>query len=691
MPESWGEESPGGYSPNDLEAYFDDMIVDDGRESSMYDDYGDESRLVRSASMGKMGRPALVSTRGLGGPGYPSSSNAGPSSGPDPMPIRRGPFQDGAGFAEASNSSLSIPIMKAPTPTPRNVTPSPQPTVDALLKAYGAASSTDPTDTRKNTPSPRPYSRLSAIRRPPKLDMDAAGKRESRASMTSLPDLIRRATRLAAMMDRGKRPASRIDVAADASDGDWRNDTGDEKSVSNERRESRLSDMLAAFPPPAQIGSRVRQSLDNLRRMSAQGSWPLAGGRGGQQGDGSGSADDERSPVKQRKEEEKSGRRCCGLPLWAFLLIMVVVIVIIAAAVVIPLQFFVFRKQTNNIGQTPALQQCQAQLECANGGSNVVSQNLCSCICTNGFTGSTCNVAGATGCTTTNLVSPGAETITNVTIGQAIPRLIAQAEANFSVPLAGTSILAKFNAGNLSCAAENALVTFDGQSVRTAGTDGTGAEGQVLAAGGSFPLVGDTVLAAEPAANVQVAATTLMIPPGSATMTTTVVLYPTPTGAAANPAGDGGGFTANAGAPQPAAFTTVITVGPGGTTTVIATTITLTGGFGPNPTAPPVAAPSAAFSVSDVTVDFARVAVLYILQEETLADAVAAQTALQRFFAAANQAGRSRFGGTSGVTVGMAQNVSLGGRNSIDLTRFLIDTGLGGPLVGGGPRAAVGR
>jgi hypothetical protein len=61
------------------------------------------------------------------------------------------------------------------------------------------------------TPSPKPPSRLSGLKRPPKLDIDAVREMEARGSITSLPDLIRRATRLAAMMDRGKRPASRFD------------------------------------------------------------------------------------------------------------------------------------------------------------------------------------------------------------------------------------------------------------------------------------------------------------------------------------------------------------------------------------------------------------------------------------------------------------------------------------------------
>lgn len=54
------------------------------------------------------------------------------------------------------------------------------------------------------------YNRHSAIRRPPKLNLNAVRDAEARGSLTSLPDLIRRATKLASMMNEGKRPASRL-------------------------------------------------------------------------------------------------------------------------------------------------------------------------------------------------------------------------------------------------------------------------------------------------------------------------------------------------------------------------------------------------------------------------------------------------------------------------------------------------
>lgn len=219
MPESWGTPSP-MESPRYDEAFYDDTIMEERSPSegmsmrSMQDDDGDESRLVRSASVGRRGKAALVTTT-------PSGSRE-PNWNEDPMrpsasPLQPSPFSDGTGYTEASsNSSGTVPSAKmsrAPAGTAL--------AADAILDAYGAASAMDPRAPRRAslTPSiqmdpydPRGYSRYSAIRRPPRLDIDAVRQAETRGSLTSLPDLIRRATRLAASLDRGRRPASRFDL-----------------------------------------------------------------------------------------------------------------------------------------------------------------------------------------------------------------------------------------------------------------------------------------------------------------------------------------------------------------------------------------------------------------------------------------------------------------------------------------------
>lgn len=382
--------------------------------------------------------------------------------------------------------------------------------------------------------------------------------------------------------------------------------------------------MLAAFPPPAGTPAQNRRSRGSWFRRSTS-SWPLAPVE-----------DDDlraRAVPEQGGVSEKDGkkrRRCCGLPLWAFILISILVVLIVAAAIAVPLYFFVFRDNNGNQNSAaePALTECQTQLRCENGGTNVVSRGVCSCICTNGFTGSTCAVGGATGCTTTNLVLMGQDgDITNVTLGQAIPRLIQQAQTNFTVPLMGTSILAKFNQESLSCIAQNSLVTFDGRATRTGiptaevvvdDDDDLSRDSQDL--DGQFAEIATIT---EPALQVM---TTLV---GTVTVTTTITSFPTP---------------------DP--------------TTVITSSIaTPTSSF-----VPPQ--PTATFTVTEEVLDFSRVTVLYILQERDLTSATGAQSNLQQFFAQASRGSEVRGGG---VTVEMATSVRLVDGISVDLVNFLIN------------------
>lgn len=216
MPESWGTPSPVG-TPRYADAFFDDTIMEERSPSegmSMQDEDGDESRLVRSASVGRRGKAALVTTT-PSGPREPNGSEE--PMRPTASPLQPSPFNDGTGYTEASsNSSGTVPSAKK-TRAPVGAALG----ADAVLDAYGAASATDPRASRRMSASPniqmdpndpRGYSRYSAIRRPPRLDIDAVREAETRGSLTSLPDLIRRATRLAASLDRGRRPASRFDL-----------------------------------------------------------------------------------------------------------------------------------------------------------------------------------------------------------------------------------------------------------------------------------------------------------------------------------------------------------------------------------------------------------------------------------------------------------------------------------------------
>ncbi|KAL7621148.1 hypothetical protein AAE478_008464 [Parahypoxylon ruwenzoriense] len=630
IPESFGNISP-AYSPSAV--YADDAIA----EESVVSDDADESRLVRNASIGKRGKPSLVTTG--------SFEKKDSTLRPGPRPIQDGPFQGGTGYLEASSSSSGNGSREAVGTAL---------TADNMLSAFEGASAMDPSSIRKATPSPRP-ARFSAIRRPPRLDIDAVRAAEARGSLTSLSDLIRRATRLAALMERGRRPASRFD------DLDFPEDVygrDPEKDLSYDpRHQSGLSDMLAAFPPP---GSRngVRQS-----RLSI--SWPL----GRRSFRGPPAATDRAIEVEPEPEPEKKGRRCCGLPIWTFIVLLIILLCIIAAAVVVPVKFLVIDKPANNAAQ-PAIADCEAQLNCANGGTNVVLQGVCSCICSNGFTGANCTIPTSQGCTTTSITTADSS-FNNVTIGQAIPRLIKDAQANFSVPLVATVIQAKFNRESLSCNTENALVTFNGRSLRTQ-------DGLAKVSDLSF----NSELAQDAVAAAAIPITLSVLPDVKLTLTV------------GDPVGTGtfsGSFVVTT-------LTAPTTISG---STIFATTITRSNSIRTTPTPYPTSAPTTpaptastasttsrtsiatpqptdTFVLTEEVVDFARVAVLFVFQQETLDDASTAQTSIQKFFSNVDSTQNM----SSSMTIEQATNLTIGGGNTIDLVNLFVDVG-NGQKVGG--------
>ena len=437
--------------------------------------------------------------------------------------------------------------------------------------------------------------------------------------------------------------------------------------------------MLAAFPPPAQAGaSSSRHSLRQSFRRSASPAWPLPFRRSTSSspetainvdGPANGSPgeniyrDNNKSKNlgnghshNKSEQEKKHGRpRVCGLPVWGFVVVFVIALMLIAAAIVIPVQLLVLQNRDDNT-QT-ALDECQSQLNCANGGTNVISQGICSCICTNGFTGSDCSIPGSTGCITATISSTDLTNTSNVTLGQAIPRLIESSQANFSIPLSATAILAKLNAGNLSCASQNALVTFDGRSMP--GSDAPASTRSITQneAELDWHVVG-------PAANQLLAV--ILNPGRSSTLTVNTVITGLAYGAI---------ITAPA---RTRVFVTTVTfsasipskTGTGAPVPTKTSTIFATTTRNVNTATAPAPLPPGSFVPSSETFDFARVAVLFVLEQQTLTDAANAQRSMQRFFSTTESTGSS---------ITQAMNVTAGGSNSVDLVNFRVDVG-DGPL-----------
>lgn len=343
--------------------------------------------------------------------------------------------------------------------------------------------------------------------------------------------------------------------------------------------------MLNAFPPPGWTTPTIRDS--NSRPPSA---WP------------SGMGDYSKSHLSQQAGFSNKPRKCCGLPFWAFLILLIGLLCIIAAAIVLPIELLVVHgNRAKTAASTSDLASCQSSLKCENGGINSLSSGSCSCICVNGFTGTTCTVAGNSACTTMN-ISGTNETWSNVTVGEAIPRLVQHAEKNFSIPLSGSVVLARFNSANLTCESENALVTFDGMA-ESISKDSTAASPTTAATRTTNIARRDRAAATWTEESYSVA---------------TSILHADPTIGASTPS-------------------------------VTATSKTK-------------------FVVTEEAIDFGRAAVLYVLQQEEVNNAITAQAKIQNFFSV-----------TADTSV--ASNVSLGNGNVINFVDRTINLGEGN--VGG--------
>ena len=371
----------------------------------------------------------------------------------------------GTGLLDASDSEGEKDLRKKPSrellaaampkeqlnrSQPRSPLAPSDPLTDEILGSLQKSSGTLPLSTDPDLASPMPgLSSRPSQRRPPRLNVDAVRDAEARGSLTSLPDLIKRATKLASNLDRG-RTASRLGMNffVDGME-------GDQRSVSDKRRSGSISDILNSFPPPSGVlgsppGSRGGVSMSRWSSNLRHSQLP---------------SDSEGDEITRRR---KPKRRCCGMPLWLFITLLLVLFLLVAAAVLVPVVLLIIipnndSNSSSNGLTNKALQSCRAQLTCANGGVNTLSgDGYCRCVCTNGFTGSSCQTNSRAGCTTVSLSDA-----THATVGGEIPRLLRSAEANFSVPLDAETLLGLFSAADMSCGSENALVTFNNLASRS--------------------------------------------------------------------------------------------------------------------------------------------------------------------------------------------------------------------------------
>ncbi|GFF27181.1 hypothetical protein IFM46972_01998 [Aspergillus udagawae] len=425
IPSSWGS-APAGSEI--LGAYL-DVESDDDRDSPPGLHEGD-STLVRQASLGKRGKPSL---RTIQKPSSPSPvSTVEERSISNVVPARTASKQIAAGSKNERRSVSTISTDSS------ELDPEKPPIVVDISGQHPALQHRDddmgsPQKELGILPKAAPTmsDKRPGGRRPPRLDLGAVRAAEARGSLTSLPDLIRRATRLATNLEHG-RTASRNDLL---------NDGPSTIAQGHRARQSgSIKDILASFPPPAGT-PEVRSSWPDFFRRT-----PMQHLRSR-----------ETCPETDEEKGQQRSRRCCGMPPWLFILVCLLIICVILVAVLVPVFLVAVPHHKSS-----SMSQCEKTAPCENGGVSVSSGSICSCVCANGYTGSRCTVAGDASCVTTEIVQNS--TSKNATMGSDLPRLFDEASGNFSIPLDSMSIMALFSQNNVSCTTENTLVSFKGLS-----------------------------------------------------------------------------------------------------------------------------------------------------------------------------------------------------------------------------------
>ncbi|KAI4124255.1 MAG: hypothetical protein LQ347_005805, partial [Umbilicaria vellea] len=242
IPTSWGDGPPESYLglDEDEEERKEELSEKQAERFSRSEDLDDGNELLRSASLGKRQKPSLttignpdpsqrkavrsegnsartssqtaVAARNAGGATYPSlvtpseekQSLGNINEGTFFEPVSEGPAQK---VPNALAKETYTSAQRARTPVSAYAA---DPRIDYTLGSFekGTTLHSSGSSSPFTLPTP-PMSGKTGLRRPPPLNLGSAVDPDVRGSLTSLPDLIRRATRLASNLDRGK-TASRL-------------------------------------------------------------------------------------------------------------------------------------------------------------------------------------------------------------------------------------------------------------------------------------------------------------------------------------------------------------------------------------------------------------------------------------------------------------------------------------------------
>lgn len=271
------------------------------------------------------------------------------------------------------------------------------------------------------------------------------------------------------------------------------------------------------------------------------------------------------------------------MPLWCFLLSLLLLLCVIAAAVVVPLKLVVFKDKEAKPepkGVT-AIEICQRDAACLHGGTSVLSGSTCGCICANGYEGARCDSLGTQGCTTVNYFgTESGERFEKITVGNAIPRLVDGSDAKYSIPLFYENLINQFGKEEVSCSGGNALVTFNGETGVEEVASSSSKTASTTAAPTSTGSSGRLGRRIDVDTNIVLATGTATAPAGKATGSATSII----------------------------AAPTATSIGSGSSSTSSSKTGNVT--------------------ISADTLNFARVAVLYVVQKRSVKEGLQAQEGL---------------------------------------------------------------
>ncbi|KAF2861478.1 hypothetical protein K470DRAFT_36897 [Piedraia hortae CBS 480.64] len=353
--------------------------------------------MVRTASLGRKSRPTLTTVRksSSGDPYSPRSEQFHQSQPSGSI------LETGTGLIDASSDSEDE-LESSPKDSLTN-------SRDGLRTNAAAIFTYSPTEqTPASVPAPivavgNGFSQRRSQRLPPEISIDTIKKAEARGSLTSLPDLIQRATKLAVNLDRG-RTASRLDMV----DVDDRMEKVRSPSPKQETRfepvnvDPKIPPPRPAPPEHAYIGSRIVEDTQ----------WnppPV------------------RSQSVCNDRDRPSRKHYCGLPLWLLMALLVGLAMLVSAAIAVPI--VLTQSQTAHIHR----------------GNETQTSRGVPAACTGAACGSTLEQ----GCTQSG----------NVVIGEAIPALV-KAAGQFNLALDSVTLAEKFANLQVGCVDQNALVTF---------------------------------------------------------------------------------------------------------------------------------------------------------------------------------------------------------------------------------------